>query len=305
MSTIKSVLLAVDYDPSVPIRDKLGSGKIDGYRIHNNAGHALTRSNKSPGNIFVTRELSHPLLAGLDGEGIVGDMNDPNVFQGTSSGFKRVEGEPDFKWIIFDDYTHPLMPYEDRLAATIERVDRIRDDPQARHLRDRLLVMPHVPLNSDEDLEEFEGEQLGLGLEGVMLRSKNGVYKFGRSTLKSAELLKVKRFSHGEGTVIGFVELMHNDNPAFKDELGRTKRSEKAEGLYPSGMLGSYIVESPEYDKPFNVSCGSMSHDERRKRWVMRFSDLNELLRFKYFKHGMKDVPRHGLYAGFRDPSDL
>lgn len=302
---IKSVLLAVDYDPAVPIRNKLGSGKIDGYRIHNNCGRALTRSNKSPGNIFVTSELSNPLLAGLDGEGIVGDMNDPKVFQDTSSGFKRSSGEPDFKWVIFDDYTMPLAPYEQRLAATIERVDRIRDNPQARHLRDRLFVMPHEELNSDEDLEEFEGRKLGEGLEGVMLRSKDGVYKFGRSTLRSAELLKVKRFSHGEGSVIGFVELMHNDNEAFTDELGRTKRSEKAEGLYPSGMLGAYIVSAPEYSKPFNVSCGSMTHAERKAAWEVRDIDKGGLVRFKYFKHGMKDVPRHGLYAGFRDPSDL
>jgi DNA ligase-1 len=70
-------------------------------------------------------------------------------------------------------------------------------------------------------------------------------------------------------------------------------------------MLGAYVVKSPKYANTFNVSAGSMCHEARKERWVDRESDMGKIVRFKYLPHGMKDVPRHPLFAGFRDEDDM
>lgn len=302
---IKSPMLASDYEESKLVFPKLASPKIDGYRAHEFEGVLSTRSGKSVQNAFIQDLLGHKDLHGLDGELIVGEMNDPEVFNKTSSGVRRRTGEPDFKWIIFDDYSDHTKPFKHRIEAVKWRVESLLIDGPFTCLNERLYVLPHSLIENLEQMDEYEAKMLGLGFEGIMLRGTDAAYKFGRSSVNEGGLLKVKRFVHDEAIVVGFEELMHNGNDQVINELGRTKRSSAKEGLYRSGMLGAYIVKSPKYEKEFNVSCGSMTHAERKRRWDFRAADLGNLVRFKHFPHGAKDVPRHGLYAGFRDPADL
>lgn len=235
-------------------------------------------------------------LHGLDGELIVGEPNDPDVYNKSSS-VRAEEGKPDFKFIVFDDASSPELNYETRLSIAANKVSSFNDK--------RVVMLPQRFIQTMEELDEYEAEQTALGYEGVMLRKPGTPYKNGRSTVSEGYLLKVKRFAHEEGKIIGYEELMHNANEAFKDELGRTRRSETKDGLYPSGMIGSYIVENPKYDKSFKVSCGSMSHKERKARLESFAEDNGKTVRYKFLPHGTKDVPRHGLYAGFRDLDDL
>jgi DNA ligase-1 len=300
MSAIKSPMLAKDYDPNTLVFPCLGSPKMDGYRAHIVDGVIMSRSAKPINNKFIQATLGLSKLTGLDGELVVGAWSDQETFTRTSSGVKKGSGEPNFKFYVFDIHNQPELPYSVRLGALEKLVNLLSVD-----LQKYIKVVPQQVLVDMEALDNFESEMLQEGFEGIIVRSINGHYKFGRSTVAEGLLLKVKRFAHEEATVTGFEELMHNGNEAFTNELGRTSRSSHKENLVPSGMIGAYIVKSPKYSKPFRVSCGSMKHDERRERWEKRHLDLGGLLRFKHLPHGAKDVPRHGLYAGFRDPDDL
>ena len=47
-------------------------------------------------------------------------------------------------------------------------------------------------------------KNLNAGYEGLMLRDPNGIYKFGRSSVKENILLKVKEFMDDEAEIIAF-----------------------------------------------------------------------------------------------------
>jgi DNA ligase-1 len=302
---IKSPMLASDYEESLLVFPKLASPKIDGYRAHVQNGVLSTRSGKPVNNDYIQSMLGRPEFNGLDGELVIGEMNRPDVFEKTSSGVKRKKGEPDFKWIVFDDYSFPNAPFYTRQTDARQRIFCSLASVAFAHLNEKVFHLPHVHLDDLKDMDVYEKNKIEMGFEGIMLRDPNGIYKFGRSTVREGGLLKVKRFVHDEATIIGYEELMHNGNEAFLDELGRTKRSSAAAGLYCSGMIGAYIVKSPKYEKPFKISCGSMDHKTRKEKWEEREKSLGELARFAHFPHGQKDVPRHGIYAGIRDRDDL
>ena len=97
---------------------------------------------------------------------------------------------------------------------------------------------------------------LSKGAEGVMVRTPDGPYKEGRATERSGWLVKVKRFVDSEAEVLGSFEEMHNENEKEENELGRSKRSSKAEGLVPSGRLGGFDVRDLKTGVEFSVGSG-------------------------------------------------
>lgn len=296
MDQFKQPMLARDYDPAALLFPVWASPKIDGYRCGVFNAKAKTRSGKDFRNEYVQKMIGDGAINGLDGELIVGAPNAPDVYN-RSSAVMAKSGEPDFTYIVFDDASRPELNYETRLSIAANKVARFGSA--------RVSMLPQRFIQSVEELEAYEAEQIALGYEGIMLRRPGTPYKHGRSTVSEGYLMKVKRYSHEEAKIIGYEELMHNANEAFKDELGKTKRSETQDGLYPSGMIGSYIVENPKYAKSFKISCGSMDHKERKARLESIDEDNGKTVRYKFLPHGTKDVPRHGLYAGFRDLDDL
>ena len=63
-------------------------------------------------------------------------------------------------------------------------------------------VVPQVLVHNEEELRAFEEKCLAEGYEGAMVRSLEGPYKCGRSTVKEGYLLKVKRFEDGEAEIL-------------------------------------------------------------------------------------------------------
>lgn len=296
MKPFKQPMLAKDYDESSLEFPCWLSPKIDGYRCLTLNEIANTRSGKPFRNKFVQSIIGHAALEELDGELVVGERSSPDVFN-RSSAVMKTDGEPDFTFIVFDYFGNPDMEFESRAALAEAKVKEFGNA--------RVAFLPQILVHSLEEFDAAEAHFLSLGYEGMMKRKPKSPYKHGRSTVKEGYLLKVKRFAHEEGVVVSGEELMHNDNEAYINEVGKTKRSDAKDGLRPSSMLGAYIVHNPKYAKNFKVSCGSMSHAERKLALQMLAGDLGRTIRYKFLPHGTKDVPRHGLYAGFRDESDL
>lgn len=313
----RSPMLAKDFDESKLSFPLVASPKLDGIRAvvssHEGLEYPLlySRSGKAIKNKFIQSQLCvAPFhLTGLDGELVVGPYNAPDVYAKTSSGVMAEKGEPDFTYYVFD--CHGNVDDGGYVSRCFELEDRINafNEARAGDRLGRVKILEQKLILNPQELEDFEAEMLAAGFEGVMIRNPAAPYKFGRSTVKDGALLKVKRFAHDEAEVVGVEEMMHNDNEAFTDELGRTKRSTSKENLRPSGMLGAFICRSPKWECTFNVSAGSLSHVDRRLIWEQ--SQINTktpwptLLRFKHLPHGAKDRPRHPLFAGFRDPDDM
>ena len=296
MPRITKPLLAATYETGAAAFPLLATPKIDGIRFLMVDGQAVSRSFKPIRNRHIQRLLGSALPDGVDGELTVGEN-----FQDSTSGVMSGDGEPDFTVWVFDyvdPYSSEILPYTERLiqlgCLNLEGLNNL--------FRVRVLNRPEMIHNEDE-LAEIEARYTEEGFEGVMLRNPNGTYKMGRATLKSQILMKVKQFVDAEAEVIGYEELMHNENEAEKDAFGRTKRGKSLDGLVPAGTLGALIVRDAE-GVEFKIGTG-FDAATRQALWNERDALLGRLAKFKSMTHGVKDRPRHPVFLGFRHQDDL
>jgi DNA ligase 1 len=265
----------------------IASPKVDGIRCicHPILG-PVSRSLKPIPNRAIKAELSKPEYRYFDGEIVVGDPANTLTFNRTTA-IMSSTGELDWHYLVFDHIEHSLLPY-------FERLKRIKIDV----VSSRAKILPATQINNEIELNSIEEHFLCLGYEGVMLRSLTGRYKFGRSTQKEGILLKLKRFLDDDAIIIGFEELMQNDNPQERSELGYAKRSAALAGLVPANKLGALIVYHPEWNK-FNLGSG-FTDIQRVEFWQKRTSLLGTFATFKYQSHGMLNKPRTPIFLRLR-----
>lgn len=272
------------------------SAKLDGIRATCFGGVLYSRSLKPIPNKFIQQWAAHygEWLEGYDGELIIGSPSAENVFQATTSGVMSIEGQPDFKFFVFDKY-YPNTSFVDRY----ETMRALASDTVT-----RLCWVNQIMVKDRDHLNAIEAKWLAMGFEGLMLRDMDSEYKCGRSTARSQEILKVKQFVHEEFKVVGYEELMTNENEAKTNELGQTERSTSKAGLVPAGVLGALVVEYGREGKTFNVGSG-FTLDQRKDLWKNKNKLIGKLVRVKYFPVGMVDKPRFPIFDGFRDEKDL
>lgn len=264
----------------------LVSPKLDGIRCLIKEGVAVSRKFKPLPNKYLQSRLAD-CPHGYDGEIMTYTDGSLDSFNTTQSKVMSREGSFDFKFMVFDDFSVPEVPYSTRRPKRVTHPDCE-------------IVKVNRVFDMDELLEK-EAEFLNLGYEGLMSRDPKGFYKFGRSTPIQQGLVKVKRFLDSEAVVTGYEELMHNQNEAELNELGYLKRSSAKSGLVPANMLGKLIGQ----DKGMTVICGTMEGitlEERKRLWKVRESLIGRTFTYKYFPHGMKDRPRHPIFLRWRNP---
>lgn len=170
-----------------------------------------------------------------------------------------------------------------------------------------VVVVPHIGVHNDQELLAYEEEQLAKGYEGVMIRSINGPYKQGRSTLNEGYLLKLKRFVDGEAEILDTTERMRNDNVASIDELGHTKRSSHQDNKTGHGDLGAFVVRGVNAGfkgVEFKVGTG-LDAKQRVEFWAIREQLVGRIIKYSYFASGTLDRPRFPVFIGFRDKFDM
>jgi DNA ligase-1 len=272
------------------------SPKIDGIRCTVFDGVAYSRSMKPIPNESVqawAREYMFYLHL-LDGELVVGSPTDPNCMQNSTSGVMRIKGEPEFSFHVFD-YVDQGPTYERRLRDLMEHIPEIPGG--------RALLVPQVMAGGIAEMDHHEASFLAQGYEGMMIRDPRGTYKYGRSTEREGGLVKVKRFVDAEAVVVGFVEEMENTNEAKRDALGNTERSTAKAGLVGKGTLGALVVRD-EQGREFNIGSG-FNAMQRRALWKVRETLPGQYVTYKYFAHGIVDVPRHPVFKAFRSTEDM
>lgn len=258
------------------------SPKLDGIRASVVNGKLLSRTLKEIPSRHVFNILSKPEYEGLDGELIVGSPTCSSCYRDTVSMVMADNKVFPFTYYVFDLWNHP----QEFSLRRLDLISRVTNDYMER--------VRHVQLDSREQLDAYEAEQVGLGHEGIMLADPRAAYKFGRATTKGGELLKVKRFTDSEAIVIGIEEEMFNGNAAEKNELGRTKRSTAKAGLIGKGTMGALIVRDLVTKVEFNIGTGFTAADRARQDWV------GKTVKYKSFPVGVKDKPRHPVYLGLR-----
>ena len=267
----------------------LVSQKLDGIRCLIIDGVAVSRNLKPIRNEFVQSVIGTPKYNGLDGELIVGATFAKDCYRVTNSGVMSKDGEPDFTYHVFDRWDMPGVGFSDRLTATQGgyRVQRV----------------PHHWAYCEADLLRIEEALLAKGAEGVMVRSLDGTYKYGRSTMREGTLGKLKRFSEDEFLIVDFEERFHNANPATVNALGHTERSMHVENMIGRGDLGALVLETSD-GKRFTAGSG-FDDATRREIWGNKEKYVGRWAKVKHFPIGVKDLPRFPVFMGFRDENDM
>jgi DNA ligase-1 len=269
------------------------SAKLDGIRATIKDGRLISRNLKDIPNRYIFNELSYSGLEGLDGELIVGAASGPGVFNRTTSAVMSRDGEPEFRYFVFDSSLNPVAGWERRMAGHLWN-----DMPP------QVILLPQQVVANAEQVEHWERRYLGEGYEGVMLRDPHAPYKYGRSTLTEQKLMKLKRFEDSEAQITGVEELRSNQNEATINELGYTERTSHKANMVMMGTLGALVVRDDKLGMSFKIGTG-FTAAQRAALWESRERLTGLIVKYKYQPVGVKDAPRFPVFLGFRATEDL
>lgn len=284
----KADLLALDYPIAV-------TPKIDGIRCLIIDGMPVSRTLKPIRNKRIRQALAG-LPSILDGELVADNGN----FQDSTSAVMAADSTIPWKYCIFD-YLHKGKT-DESYASRIRQLQEVFAT-ESFPLECELLLPDYI--YTLDDLQEAHHKHIAEGFEGSMVRTPKGPYKCGRSTQRESILLKLKEFDDTEAVIVGFEELLHNDNEAQVNALGHTERSTHKENKRESGMLGAFVVHPiGEPELTYRVGTG-LTQDQRKQFWQQQDQLLGQLVKVKYFSQGIKNVPRFPVWLGFRSTDDL
>ena len=304
MNDFKPMLSATLEDVNSLRLPLLASPKLDGIRAIVRNGQLVSRNLKPIPNLYVQTLFGKREYEGLDGELIVGDPRDKGAFLATTSGVMSRDGMPDAVFWVFD-----RVPSGDDPGFGVRYT--VLDGQRAALRKADIRVVPHQRMTSVAAVTEYEESMLEQGYEGIMLRSLDGRYKFGRGTLKAQDLMKLKRFEDAEAVVLGVYEQQHNTNEAKRNALGHLERSSHKAGKVGKGVLGGLWVKAlngQHKGQEFGIGTG-FNDEQRAALWReagVRGDGLNKrVVKFKYFPTGSKEAPRFPVFLGWRAEGDM
>lgn len=282
-----------------------GSRKVDGFRCLLGK-HPMTSSLTRFPNEHFHKELKGVLPDGcfLDAEAVVGRKRGEGVLQRTSSGLTSENGKPDFRLWVFDRPCLPDRPgWYSRYLAAADLVASI-GHPRIRLLKHRLI-------GNLSELEDFIEDSLEREYEGIIIRSPDGPYKEGKSTIREGYMLKIKPFVDFEARITGYYEEMENTNEAKREKTGKLKRSSSKEGKKAKGTLGGFIGdELDSKGRPTGTEVrvgGGFTAAQRKAFWAIRdeLVEAGAIMKCKKQKMGEKDKPRHPNFLDLRPGWDI
>jgi DNA ligase-1 len=279
----------------------LVSLKYDGWRMFEYDGEVRLRSLKPPKNLN-TQKVMRELFAaasslgfkGLDGEALPGDIWDPNAMQACTSAFNAHHTVTPFGFYVFDCYQYAHLPFESRLQYAHEGVHLLREQGF-----DWIHPVEHRLVHNEAELFAYYDEIIAKGGEGVMGRDPRGPYKYGRSTMRESWLWALKPYVDDYAVIIGYEEMLENQNELTVNERGYAARAGFKENMVPKGTLGKFICQSPNFPKTFGVGMGvGLDFALRDRVWANRPGFLGNIMKYKYQLIGIKERPRQPKFMG-------
>ena len=290
------------FDPHTARYPLLASYKLDGIRCIIKDGQALSNTLKVLPNRFLqdwAKTYAHELY-GYDGELVVGPAGAKDVFKKTMSGIMSQDGEPDFEFKAFDLWHMPDQSFRERSCVGFNYTSST--------LVPKVSWLIHRLIKNEIELVQFESEALRLGFEGIVLRDPEGPYKYGRSTEKQGWMGKLKRWEDAETMIIGFEELMHNENPIERNDLGLAKRGTSKANMVSADTLGTLLCQGvtggniAKYgfatDVQFGIGSG-LDDSLRQRIWNHQEVFFGGKVKFKFFGIGTHDKPRQPIFRDF------
>lgn len=272
----------------------IASPKVDGIRAVTLGNQVMSRKLIALPNRYLQDQLAadRARLVYLDGEIMTYTNGVMDPFHTVQSKVMSVNGGFMFKWLVFDDFHNPEQPYVERQMMSSRC-----------YASEFCITHESARIDDIEQLVRYEELIVSKGYEGICLRSPQGQYKQGRSTLNEGGLLKLKSFADAEGRVIGVVPLEVNANELSHDALGYAKRANMKSSMEIDwSRVGALTIDTRQWGV-FNIGSG---YTDRDRRMFMDMHNqgllVNQIVTFKYQPHGTKNKPRTPIFKSFRDP---
>lgn len=244
-------------------------------------------------NKYIRQKLIDAKLdRGLHGDIVTYTDGVLDEYNTVESKVMSAEGEPDFKFIIYDICLQQT-PYYTRLE-NLKTVVAFKLPTYCTIVRTNMLYAREDLLNSWIDIPYTSEHK-----EGLIIRNTHGYYKQGRATTKENLIHRCKYYLDDVATVIGVTQMMHNSNRFGSVPGGRSKA--KA-GMVPIPYVGSLIVKWTKHlDKPsFEIGTfDGVSQATRNKWWLEREALMGKRLIFRYYNVGMVDRPRSPVFKSW------
>lgn len=273
----------------------LATPKIDGIRCLRPDHRIVSNSFKPIPNEYIKNQLHRNLPVGADGEIYI-----PGIpFNEISSAVMNSHFEHlNFRYAMFDIYNA-----DTQMLGYKSRTDYMKE---LAFFADNVDILIPIEIRNHDELTLIEGEMLKAGYEGVMLRSPDSPYKMGRSTFKQHWLMKLKRFKDSEALIIGYYPLESNQNEAFKDELGHSKRSSHQANKVTQAKLGGFEVRDVHTGITFKIGSG-FDDALRESLWEGPNTNrnVNRIVKYRFQQVGTHEKPRFPTFIGFRSKEDM
>lgn len=280
---------------------KVAMPKHNGVRGFNQQGNLLARSLKPIKNKYCSKTFAGLSLSGVEGELVVGEYNDEEVFVNSQSGVNTIEGIPDVMWYAFDIY-HPTKTFMERLALR-DQVVKAANNP-------RVQLIPWIIVYNDKEMDVYAKKCLLLGYEGIVLKDPNAKYKTGRSSDKEGIFLRYCPWFKSEARIIGIEEGEVNNNESVINELGYKKKSSHKENKVGSGRGGRVHVMDIKSKTHFRMPIPSVALQEAM--WAHPEQYKGKIVHYKFKPPVKRDgkprfpqLDKEAIFEGFRDPDDM
>jgi len=277
----------------------LASKKLDGIRCVIHEGKAITKSGKPIPNKFIRDWLEASVPDGFDGELLVGNPADEGVYGRTFSAVMSHAGEPEFSFHVFDLVNEPKLNAAERSVTLAFKVNALQQP--------RVVLVEQFYCSNQADVDSYYSQFIEEGYEGAILKDPTGPYIQGRSTAKNQIQLKLKPESDWEARILSVYEAETNNNEAYTNEVGETKRSTHAENKVGNGMCGGFIATDLTTGLQIRVAAGRLTHPERTEIWNNQAAYTGRLVKFRSMSYGTmtNGQPRHGRWIGWRAQEDM
>lgn len=281
----------------------LASTKLDGIRCIFKNGHMLSRSLKEIANKQLQekyqylKDYTKTRNVVLDGELYGQGMTFQQITHFVmTEDLGDEESLP--KELMF--YCFDYLCMDSSLCYDMVFVDRYRCLKDLGHvLGDKVFIVKQKLMNNKNEVEEYFGEVVKDGFEGLILKSTLGKYKFGRATLKSGDMYKVKPFITIDGQIIDVEERFENTAESFTNELGRTQRHNFKEDKKHTGIAATFVVK---YKGQEQKVCLTGTEEFRTEIWTNRKKYIGKFCEYKAMEVGQKEggLLRHPTFIRMR-----
>ncbi len=265
--------------------------KYDGFRTGVLNGRTYLNSLREVDNLHTRKMLEKhsKVLDKFDGELTVGNLTDATCFSQCQSAFGATDGEPDFTFWVFDRID--VGAFETRWLNFDKR-----------KLPSFCKVVECELIRNRRQLDLYVKKRIAEGHEGVILRRPGSLYKFGRATFKTQEVLRIKPMETGEAVVTGFECEYLNTNAKEKDATGKSKRSAAQAGKVAKDTLGVLLGKCKKFG---DIRVSGFTDDMADEIWRNKKKYMKAVFTYSYQGHGTVDKPRILKFKGFRSKSDL